>query len=124
MIRALTEAAQSRVVIIAGSRDDVFRADRHRRGPRLLTPSGAPAPIRASLATQTFEGDLRVLFGLLEARGLDRVIVCDLRREPFNLDVVKIWVPGLEEYCLVTQYRPGVRAGAWMEHVDQVVSAA
>ena len=124
MIRALTEAAQSRVVIIAGSRDDVFRADRNRRGPRLLVPGGAPAPTRASLATHTFEGDLRVLFGLLEARGLDRVIVTDLRREPFNLDVVKVWVPGLEEYCLVSQYRPGVRAGAWTEHVDRVASVA
>jgi hypothetical protein len=52
------------------------------------------------------------------------VIVTDLRREPFNLDVVKVWVPGLEEYCLVSQYRPGVRAGAWTGHVDRVASVA
>jgi YcaO-like protein with predicted kinase domain len=124
MIRAITEAAQSRVVIIAGSRDDVFNADRTRRGPRLLVPEGPPASTRPSLATDTFEGDLRVLFGLLEAQGLDRVIVADLRRKPFDLDVVKVWVPGLEEYCLVSQYQPGVRAHAWQDHITWMPTAA
>jgi len=47
---------------------------------------------------------------------LKRVVVTDLRQAPFDLDVVKVWVPGLEEYCLVSQYQPGDRAAGWMRH--------
>ena len=116
LVRAITEAAQSRVVIIAGSRDDVFAADRFRHRPALAPPSGPPAVQRESLATRTFQGDLRTVLGLLSRQGMDRVVVTDLRQDPFDLDVVKVWVPGLEEYCLVTQYQPGERAAAWSRH--------
>ena len=116
LVRAITEAAQSRVVIIAGSRDDVFTADRFRPGPAPVPGSGPLAVQRESQASNTFQGDLRTLLTLLSKQGMDRVVVTDLRQAPFDLDVVKVWVPGLEEYCLVSQYQPGDRAADWMRH--------
>jgi ribosomal protein S12 methylthiotransferase accessory factor len=118
MVRAITEAAQSRVVVIAGSRDDVFNADRrlllqHDAGPFC----GPGAPIRESVAGDSFEQDIHELLRRLAERGLDRVIVVDLKRPPFNVDVVKVWVPGLEEYCKVSQYRQGARARDPLRHL-------
>ncbi|MDI1289749.1 MAG: YcaO-like family protein [bacterium] len=118
MVRAITEAAQSRVVVIAGSRDDVFNADRHLLLHRqAFTYAGPRAPVRESTAGATFEDDVRQLLDRLVAHGLDRVIVVDLKRQPFNIDVVKVWVPGLEEYCKVSQYSRGARARYWADHV-------
>jgi ribosomal protein S12 methylthiotransferase accessory factor len=118
MVRAITEAAQSRVVVIAGSRDDVFNSDRHLLLHRkAFTYSGPPAPVRKSTAGATFEDDVHQLLDRLAAHGMDRVIVVDLKREPFNIDVVKVWVPGLEEYCKVSQYSRGQRARDWAAHL-------
>lgn len=105
MLRAITEAAQSRAVVIAGSRDDVSRA-RHRwfrrqdsAETRLLLrerPALVDARVRRSEATATFEGDVHVLLARLERIGMGQVIVFDLSRPEFPLHVVKVVVPGLE----------------------------
>ena len=118
MIRAITEAAQSRAVGIAGSRDDFFTAERTRPRPRRMPPPGPPAPERASAATDSFEGDLRVILDRLAACGLHRVVVTDLKRPDFDLDVVKVWVPGLEEYVGSPWYRSGERAQDPLRHTD------
>ncbi len=105
IVRALTEAAQTRVTYVAGSRDDFFPFDyaravderlaravwhdlHDRRGPWLDLRR---VPRRA---TATFEGDLEVLLGALDRAGARSVLVCDLSRAELGVPVVKVIVPG------------------------------
>ncbi len=117
MIRAITEAAQSRAVIIAGSRDDMFTCEK-RRSRRFdnefvnARRNAQPTVVRprASEAQSSFEGDLSVLFAKLERVGLDQVIVVDLRQPAFGVDVVRVVIPGLEGHNRFPFYAPGERA--------------
>jgi ribosomal protein S12 methylthiotransferase accessory factor len=122
LLRALTEAAQARVVHIAGSRDDVFRhREVHTRTSQAhaavhALASGqervpAPAP-GAGTATDTVDGDVTGLLRRLVAAGLRRVVVVDLSSPHFPIDVVKVVVPGLEGYRMES-YAPGPRAEAF-----------
>jgi YcaO-like protein with predicted kinase domain len=118
MVRAVTEAVQARVVVVAGSRDDIFR--RGLRGIRLAdtrtrfdAATRAPASVDASElvseATETFEGDIDLLLARLQQVGLNQVIVFDLSRPDFPFSVVRVVVPGLEGH-MFEQYAPGRRA--------------
>jgi ribosomal protein S12 methylthiotransferase accessory factor len=123
MVRALTEAAQSRCVYIAGSRDDVFRRSFVRlkqldHGATTEAVEAVPATVDAretpSQATATFEADIRILLGKLQAVGLQNAVVFDLSRpgEPFA--VVRVVAPGMEGY-MIDDYAPGPRARAFPE---------
>jgi ribosomal protein S12 methylthiotransferase accessory factor len=122
MTRALTEAAQGRLVNIAGSRDDLFRhkerrmrSDLNDRSAILLLDSLEPcvdARERSSEATPTFEGDTLLAVDKLGAAGLSRVLVVDLSRDDFPVNVVKVVVPGLEGYTF-ENYQAGPRALAF-----------
>jgi ribosomal protein S12 methylthiotransferase accessory factor len=122
LARALTEAAQSRAIVVAGSRDDVFWADlvRTRRRDDAVAYERlrdlAPTPgagCHADASTATFAGDLDVLLQRLAAAGLHRVGVLDLSREGEGLAVVRAVVPGLEGYETTGYYAPGHRARAF-----------
>ncbi|MGH8929960.1 MAG: YcaO-like family protein [Egibacteraceae bacterium] len=118
MIRALTEAVQSRLIYIAGSRDDVFRHSylRLQRDDgrsmvarmRTLRPT-VDARDRVSTATPTFEGDTLCALRNLRAAGIEHIVVLDLSRADFPIHVVKVLVPGLEGY-MFDFYAPGRRA--------------
>lgn len=121
MIRAITEAVQSRCVIIAGSRDDLFTAehqrnrrhdDRLRFELRVRHEATARLPERESAATDSFEGDVARILAALEARGLDRAVVVDLAQPEFGLDVVRVHVPGLEGHAKFSFWAPGPRGRA------------
>ncbi len=125
MVRAITEAVQSRVIYIAGSRDDVFRHNQvHLKGEvnehatQILIDSLVPtvdARVRRSEATDSFEGDTLLALEKLERAGLEQVVVVDLAREDFPMiNVVKVIVPGLEGY-MFDFYQPGRRARAFAE---------
>jgi ribosomal protein S12 methylthiotransferase accessory factor len=122
MIRAITEAVQSRVVYIAGSRDDLFRhKNRHLRSDRndmhgrymleLAEPT-VDARERSSEATATFEDDTHKAIEKLKDAGLSSVILVDLSRPDFPINVVKLVVPGLEGYPF-DNYQPGWRGRAF-----------
>lgn len=122
MIRAITEAVQGRVVYISGSRDDLFRHNEvHLRNDvndraairmfEKMVPT-VDARTRRSEATPTFEGDTLAALHKLKAAGLDQVIVVDLSRPDFPVNVVKVIVPGLEGY-MFDFYTPGPRALAF-----------
>lgn len=122
MIRAITEAVQGRVVYISGSRDDLFRHNEvHLRNDvndraairmfEKMVPT-VDARTRRSEATPTFEGDTLTALHKLQAAGLDQVIVVDLSRPEFPVNVVKVIVPGLEGY-MFDFYTPGPRAQAF-----------
>ncbi len=107
LVRAVTEAAQTRVTYIAGSRDDFFPGDyaqaadldyaravwrdlHARRGPWRDFARAR----RAAAVTATFEDDLAVLIAKLGAAGARQVIAVDLSRAEHGIPVVKVLVPG------------------------------
>ncbi len=102
--RALTEAAQARLTLIAGSRDDVTPAaalalrtsatsqpDDPRRPPGPLAFSGV------SMSAGSFEEDVAILVDALRRHGVVRAVVVDLTRESIGVPVVKVVVPGLRD---------------------------
>jgi ribosomal protein S12 methylthiotransferase accessory factor len=120
--RALTEAAQSRLTYIAGSRDDVFRdmyarlrdPERARRRRRELRPGDGDRGFCgiAEFASDTFETDVEWQLARLRAVGIEQVIVVTLTKPEFEIPVVKVIVPGLEGFVFDQSYSPGERARA------------
>jgi YcaO-like protein with predicted kinase domain len=124
LLRALTEAVQSRLTLIAGSRDDMFpvRYDstRDRRALEALwtaiTDGGALRTFQAAptFVHDSFEDDVALEVARLRAVGIDEVVLVDLTRPEFGLPVVRAIVPSLELAEGTTGYRPGQRATARM----------
>ena len=106
LLRALTEAAQSRLTIIAGSRDDMSRASyaawrdpaNSARWRRDAADRGcvnfASVP---SVERDSFEEDIARLLAAIARAGCDRVIVVDLTRPDIGVPVVRVIVPGLHD---------------------------
>ncbi|AWK86382.1 YcaO-like family protein [Azospirillum thermophilum] len=123
MCRALTEAVQSRLVLIAGSRDDHFRRD-VLRNQGADTPAqvagleAAPATVHGRAhpdrSTPTFEGDIAVLLGCLRRVGIEQAIAFDLTKPEMGIPVARVVVPGLEGYNF-DFYTPGARPVAFAE---------
>jgi ribosomal protein S12 methylthiotransferase accessory factor len=107
LLRALTEAVQSRVTFIAGSRDDMFRRDytslqldegQRVRWDELTRPTKLhPFSMRTSLASDTFEGDVSTILSRLTSVGIESAIVVDLSKIEIGIPVVKAIVLGLDE---------------------------
>ncbi len=120
MVRALTEAAQSRLTAIAGSRDD------QTRGRQALVQSGEAFSFWREVATDptprgwdhplpgttTVEDDLRAVLASLRAAGLPQVLVVDLSRDDWPVHVARVVVPGAEGAHTTPAYTPGRRAHA------------
>jgi YcaO-like protein with predicted kinase domain len=120
LLRALTEAVQSRLTYISGSRDDLFR-ERFRTLQRMekertyaggLTRAGtrsfAAVP---NIRNATFNADLDAILARLRGADLGEVAVFDLTRKDVGVPVVKVLVPGLEnDIHRDRNYRPGPRA--------------
>jgi ribosomal protein S12 methylthiotransferase accessory factor len=118
MVRALTEAVQSRAVYIAGSRDDMFTLEHLRMRSRpsehliKLARSEGSVDVSAvqSRATGSFEGDCHALLEGIRRVGLPSVVVVDLSWPELGVSVVRVVVPGLEGYSVFPYYAPGPRA--------------
>jgi ribosomal protein S12 methylthiotransferase accessory factor len=122
LLRALTEAAQSRTTYITGARDDI--------GPDLYEPAvrarrlrdcraviNAHPPARdfrrvSSWQADTFEEDVKEALRRLAAVGIDQVCVVDLTKPAFRIPVVRVVIPGLEGAFEEDKgdYIPGPRA--------------
>jgi ribosomal protein S12 methylthiotransferase accessory factor len=121
-LRAVTEAAQSRLTYIAGSRDDLHRRDYEWSSDASLFALVHEAwEIEAartafgevsSAAGTSFESDLNCLLEKLRAARIDQVAVVDLTDERFAIPVVRVIVPGLESHDLHGRLVPGARARA------------
>jgi thioglycine synthase len=106
VLRAITEAAQSRVGVIAGAREDINRQE-HRRAASYgdlrdklhRWSEGRPwrsfddFPVRT---TGTIKGDLSVALEALSADGLDLVLDTELAPADLPFSVVQVVVPGAE----------------------------
>lgn len=117
--RALTEAAQARLTVIAGSRDDTGRHRYlearddgliQRARARLMGNGVRSFDAVPTSSNETLEEDLSVLLGLLRRAGIEQAIVVDLSKPEFGVPVVRVVVPGLETYHHVEGYVPGERA--------------
>lgn len=123
-VRALAEAAQSRLTYIHGGRDDTI--DRYNFfaardvGSELAATARARAAISSSVdsidfgdipaspPTSTINDALSVIIDRLAARGMVNVLRVKLSAEAQALSVVKVLVPGLE-HCQPNLKRVGPR---------------
>lgn len=105
MLRAITEAVQTRMTYISGARDDFFPIDYQRSTDRRLLAkvwqrfAGPPDEAIDARSHPTprlvdFGTTLDELMARLHAAGTPEVVVVDLRRAPLDVPVVKVLVPG------------------------------
>jgi YcaO-like protein with predicted kinase domain len=117
-LRAITEAAQTRLVAITGTRDDLdpalFGTDVALRFRWALRETAAPRsrPWPAAIASDDLRRDLAATVAAVEAAGAGPVLAVDLSREP-GIAVVRVLVPGLEADGAF----PGRRAARAAEHM-------
>jgi YcaO-like protein with predicted kinase domain len=121
LLRALTEAAQSRLAVITGSRDDIFPEDyEYRQSAAALQAfrgridgAGVARDFRQAPTWEadTFDEDIAWELDRLQAAAIDSVVVVDLTRPELGLPVVRVVIPRLE-YSLSPSYALGARAQA------------
>ncbi|SFK94945.1 YcaO-like family protein [Lysobacter sp. cf310] len=105
LLRALTEAVQSRLTYISGSRDDIapgqYRSGGNPNALKSFREAWARSPAsldfreRKNLATTSFNGDIRYLLDRLRAAGIENAVAVDLRKPDIGVSVVRMVVPGL-----------------------------
>jgi ribosomal protein S12 methylthiotransferase accessory factor len=102
--RALTEAAQSRLTVISGARDDNF-PHKYRRQQNSVADHLPPLQAGAGKHfhdcarpryARTFEGNLVDLLRRLQSRGYDHILRVNHTRPDFKIPVVHVFVPGME----------------------------
>lgn len=105
LLRALTEAAQSRLGFISGARDDPagwdYPHEMDQEAPPAPTADPAGEAVRDFTAVPAFDSDsvdADVAWELtaLRSAGIGEVVAVDLTREEFGIPVVRVIVPGLE----------------------------
>ncbi|MDJ0934811.1 MAG: YcaO-like family protein [Kiloniellales bacterium] len=121
LLRALSEAAQSRTTRIAGSRDD-FAPDSYEQTARTARQAAArdwlsTAPRQdygaaPDFAGDSIEADLQALLERLQRAGLRQVLGLDLSKHEIGIPVARVIVPGLEGAFPGpgSDYLPGRRA--------------
>jgi len=122
MLRALTEAVQTRMTYISGARDDMTPDEftpqalaSKRSFVRAMCDQGEPALAFADAPhhdAETFEDDLAWLVARLASAGCGRVLTVDLSQPGLGISVVRAVVPGLEAPHDDDDYVPGARATA------------
>lgn len=117
--RAVTEAAQDRLTLIAGARDDLLaenyltdrtRAHEIRRSLCVDERSPVPPAWPMTATTTTYDAELRRVCERLRRVGIDQVLAYDLSwPERPEIAVAKVVVPGLEAPHDDAGYVPGPR---------------
>ncbi|MGB8643740.1 MAG: YcaO-like family protein [Anaerolineae bacterium] len=120
LLRALTEAAQSRLTWIAGSRDDCYPAHYSQlRDPQLIerrrAELTAPGPRKnwsecPSWQSDSFNADVEWELERLRIAGVEQVIAVNLTQAEIGVPVVRVIIPGLEALLENKNYAPGARA--------------
>jgi YcaO-like protein with predicted kinase domain len=115
VVRAVTEAYQSKAGVIQGARDSFNVAPKaHRRftksaRQKVLDPSQSfDVSNIAGFSSDDISVDVDFILSRLAANGLDQVIVIDLMDNELDIPVVRVRVPGLSLF-VVDHGRPGWR---------------
>jgi ribosomal protein S12 methylthiotransferase accessory factor len=134
--RACTEAAQARLTMISGSRDDLMRRDYQRLGdPQRLTRTRqriltmpTPWPYQAigqSWEADTFAADIHQTLQHLLALGIAHVVAVNLTHPTIGIPVVKMVVPGLAHTPTylsgVVAAQPMARYKRWLMQYTQTL---
>ncbi len=123
LLRALTEAAQSRTTRIAGSRDDYVpesydsaaKLARNRTARLWLSdPPRRRFGDAPNLSGDSLAGDLEAVLAVLRSKGIDQIVAVDLTKSELGLPVVRLVAAGLEGAYqgAGSDYLPGRRARA------------
>jgi ribosomal protein S12 methylthiotransferase accessory factor len=105
LTRALTEAAQTRLTLISGARDDQPRSNyaavqapevAAQAAQLLDEPAAGDFAATVGADHDDIADDLQWVLDRLRAAGADEVLMVDLTREEFDISVCRIVVPGLE----------------------------
>ena len=125
LLRALTEAAQTRLTYISGARDDLdpeeftdqAKTDRGRYVRDLIDSAKAEQSFTdcPTYETGSFEEDLDLILRRLADVGITQVVTVNLSRSAWDISVVRAVVPGLEAPHDEPDYLPGPRAHRVME---------
>lgn len=110
-VRALTEAAQSRLTTIHGTREDTLKAEFARRigyermkriNKRWFEPSGEAVTLDQlkSYISPDFLDDIIYTLEALSKAALNEVIVVDLTKKGLGVPAVRVIIPGMEVYSL------------------------
>lgn len=120
LLRALLEAEQGRLTLIAGSRDDFSRKDYAvHRSRRVLDRfrseicrGTGEADFRdvPTFEGQTLNDDLDWLLERLRSAGIQEVVAVDLSKPELGIPVVRVIVPYLESLSFAANYVSGRRA--------------
>ena len=132
-MRALTEAAQDRLSVISGARDDLLEedyalagdAELQRKREAVLLEGATPRRYQdvANLQRETLEDDLAWALERLQAVGIEEVVVVDLTKPSrFDIPVVRVVIPGLEGVPDHPSYLPGPRAQALLDAAGEAAS--
>jgi ribosomal protein S12 methylthiotransferase accessory factor len=125
LLRALTEAAQTRLTQISGARDELSRVDLEgARDAGVIAAARAEAcaagPGRRfqdvpTCSTGSLDEDVAWELERLRAAGIEQVAVVDLTKPEIGVPVVRVVIPGLEALHEAPGYVPGPRARAASE---------
>jgi ribosomal protein S12 methylthiotransferase accessory factor len=121
LIRALTEAAQSRLTQIHGAREDTVKAEANRRlgydrvkgmNRMWFSASEVTRGVQeyAGLDSTDMLDDVYLVIERLRAMGFRHAVAVDLTRKELDLPVVRVVVPGMEVFA-VDEERRGCRLG-------------
>lgn len=118
-LRAITEAAQTRISNIAGARDDFDPREYRMSLGRSLAPLAEAIPALRDVPPGASPGAtlpelLAMVSGAIAARTSQPVVVVPLGGDRFGISVVKLFAPGLEDRLSNRHWRPGPRAAAAM----------
>jgi YcaO-like protein with predicted kinase domain len=127
LLRALTEAAQVRLTLISGARDDLSlakyarSADIEAHGRLIADIAQVPAECRSFKSAPTFDSDsidddLRWQLQRLRAAKISEVVAIDLSKPALGVPVVRVVIPGLEGI----HDAPGYRGGARYQAIQRV----
>ncbi|MTH97501.1 YcaO-like family protein [Roseibium sp. RKSG952] len=121
LLRALTEAAQTRLTYISGARDDAHRdffehsrqrvrVDKIRNLILAMPETGGRCFTREpSSDTPRFEDDIALELTPLQAAGMTQVVAVNLGGHVAGIEVARIVIPGLEGLHDAPGYIPGAR---------------
>lgn len=133
LLRALTEAAQSRLTHIAGSRDDMS-VTAYGSGHDMDTQASILAEMRAGTPARRFDHvptffsdsfaeDLSWALERLRSVGIRQVVAVDLTKHELGIPVVRVIIPGLEAMWDIPGYIPGRRARARLARAGRAEQA-
>jgi ribosomal protein S12 methylthiotransferase accessory factor len=104
LIRALTEAAQSRLTCIQGGREDLPNFVPPKGAPPLETRHGAGQPISfdelPSYQHPSVNEDVEFIIERMRQAGFDQVVAVDITRAEVGIPVVRLIVPRAESWTL------------------------